>query len=74
MKASGKEKQTHYRVVTFLNRSDLDFLDELEKDIYFTRGIHIPRARLIEEIIEGLRQKGTKEAIEAELLKRFKEK
>ena len=71
---SKENKKTNYRVSTFLSREELDFLDELEKDMYFTYGIHIPRATLIEEIIEGLREKGTKEEIEAELMKRFKEK
>lgn len=66
-----KEKKT-YRVVTFLHRQELDFLDELEKDLYFTHGIHIPRAKLIEEIIEALRNKESKETIEQGLLEKFK--
>jgi len=43
----GVEKANQsYRVITFLNRKDLDFLDELEKDMFFTHGIHIPRAKI----------------------------
>jgi hypothetical protein len=63
-----------YRVVTFLKREELDFLDLLEKDIYFTQGIHIPRAKLIEEIIAAFSEKGAvdKGAVEEELMKRFK--
>jgi hypothetical protein len=70
---SDKEKKT-YRVVTFLHRQELDFLDDLEKDLYFTHGIHIPRAKLIEEIIEAFKSKQTKEAIEEELKEKFKNK
>ena len=70
---SDKEKKT-YRVVTFLHRQELDFLDDLEKDLYFTHGIHIPRAKLIEEIIEAFKSKKTKEAIEEELKEKFKNK
>jgi hypothetical protein len=69
-----QSKGQKYRVVTFLKREELDFLDLLEKDIYFTQGIHIPRAKLIEEIIEAFREKGTldKGAVEEELMERFK--
>ena len=70
-----ENKNLNYRVVTFLKREELDFLDDLEKDLYFTHGIHIPRAKLIEEIIEAFREKGAtdKDAIEQELLVKFKE-
>lgn len=43
--------ENKYKVISFLNRQELDFLDKLEKDVYFTYGIHIPRTKLIEEII-----------------------
>lgn len=66
-----ESKKTNYRVTTFLSRQGLDFLDELEKDIYFTHGIHIPRAKLIEEIIDSLREKDTKTSIEEELINKF---
>jgi hypothetical protein len=71
---SNQDRNQKYRVVTFLKREELDFMDTLEKDIYFTHGIHIPRAKLIEEIIEAFREKGTldKGAVEEELMERFK--
>ena len=70
-----QEKKHDYRVVTFLKRDDLDYLDELEKDIYFSSGIHIPRARLVEEIIEAFKEKKVtdKQAIEKELLQKFQD-
>ncbi len=69
-----EEKKNQYRVITFLNREELDFLDELEKDIYFSHGIHIPRMKLIEEIIQVFKEKGTlnKQAIEEELIMMYK--
>jgi len=65
-------KERQYRVVTFLNREDLDFLDSVAKDLYFSYGINMPRTKLIEEIIDAFKQKGNKESIEEELMKRFK--
>jgi len=70
-----EEKKNQYRVITFLNRQELDFLDELEKDIFFSHGIHIPRVKLIEEIIDVFKEKGdgNLKEIEESLLKKFKE-
>lgn len=67
-----KEKKT-YKVVSFLKREELDFLDNLEKDIYFGHGVHIPRTKLIEEIIEAFKDKGQldRQALEQELLRMF---
>lgn len=67
-----KTKPNQYRVVTFLKRQELDFLDELEKDFYFNYGIHIPRGKLVEEIIEAFKNKASKEEIEKELIEKFK--
>ncbi|MDD5595736.1 MAG: hypothetical protein PHY94_05780 [Candidatus Omnitrophica bacterium] len=70
-----EEKKNQYRVITFLNRQELDFLDELEKDIFFSHGIHIPRVKLIEEIIDAFKEKGAlnKQRVEEELIKMYKE-
>lgn len=43
--------ERRYRVVAFLNRGEMDFLDELDKDIYFKYGVKISRSKLIEEIM-----------------------
>ncbi len=71
-----KKKDKLYRVVTFLDREELDFVDGLVKDIYFEYGIKIPRAKLLEEIVEALKQKESKnkESIEQELVRMFLEK
>ena len=70
-----EERKNQYRVITFLNRQELDFLDELEKDIFFSHGIHIPRVKLIEEIIDVFKEKGAGDLkeIEESLLKKFKD-
>lgn len=52
-----KEKERRYRVIAFLNRQELDFLDDLEKDLYFHYGVNIPRVKLIANIIEVFREK-----------------
>jgi len=43
-------KSTH-RVVTFLSREELEFLDKLEKDIMFSSGTYISRSKIIEDIV-----------------------
>ena len=68
-----KRKQT-YRVIANLDRSEIDFLDELSKDIFFTHGVHVPRNKLIEEIIDAFKRCTTinKKEIEEKLFERFK--
>jgi len=48
--AYGAEK--NQRVVTFLNRQEVDFLDKLGKDALFTTGIKISRAKLIAWLVD----------------------
>ena len=69
-----KKKKRYLRVVTFLNRGELDYLDELAKDMYFKYGISIPRTKLIEEIIDAFKDitQMNQEEIEQDLIKRFK--
>jgi hypothetical protein len=53
---SMKDKLTTHRVVTFLTREELEFLDKLERDMMFSTGTHIPRSRIIEDLVDILRQ------------------
>jgi len=70
---SDKKLYRQYRVITFLTREELDYLDELEKDMYFTHGMHVPRAKIIEEIIEAFHGSGLDKArMEEELVRKFK--
>lgn len=40
------------RVVTFLNRDEVDFLDKLGKDALFSTGIKLSRARIISWLVD----------------------
>ncbi len=40
------------RVVTFLNRGEVDFLDKLGKDALFSSGLKLSRAKLIAWLID----------------------
>lgn len=40
------------RVVTFLNRYEVDFLDKLGKDALFSTGVKLSRAKLIAWLID----------------------
>ena len=48
-------KQVH-RVVTFLDRSQVDYLDKLGKDALFSTGVKFPRTRVISVLINLLRK------------------
>ena len=43
------------RVVTFLNREEVDFLDKLGKDALFTAGAKLSRAKLIAWLVDMLK-------------------
>ena len=47
----GNKEKILYKVVSFINREELDFLDRIIKDNYFSTGEKVPRAQLIREII-----------------------
>ena len=48
-------KQVH-RVVTFLDRTQVDFLDKMGKDALFSTGVKFPRTRVISALIDLLRR------------------
>ncbi len=48
-------KQVH-RVVTFLDRSQVDYLDKMGKDALFSTGVKFPRTRIISSLIDLLRK------------------
>ena len=41
-----------YKIVTFLDREELDFLDTLVKDLFFKKGRKIPRSEVLREIVK----------------------
>ena len=48
-------KQMH-RVVTFLDRNQVDYLDKLGKDALFSTGVKFPRTRIISAMINLLKR------------------
>ena len=48
------EKPNTRRVVTFLTREELDFLDKLEKDMMFSSGKYISRSQILQDLAELL--------------------
>ena len=44
------------RVVTFLNRQEVDFLDKVGKDALFSSGIKVSRAKILSWSIEFLKK------------------
>jgi len=48
--------EKNQRVVTFLNRQEVDFLDKLGKDALFTTGVKISRAKLIAWLVDFTRE------------------
>ena len=61
------QKQKLYRVVTFLGREEMEFLDKLARDLYFSFCVNVPRSKLIEMMIKftmngyGQKQETSKE-------------
>ena len=49
------DKLAAQRVVTFLTREELEFLDSLQRDMIFSTGTHIPRSKIIEDLVDLLR-------------------
>ncbi len=64
------------RVVTFLDREEVDFLDKVGKDALFSTGLKLSRAKLISWIVDfakSLEINGQDLKSEADLDKKLKE-
>jgi hypothetical protein len=71
---NGRER--NQRVVTFLNRDEVDFLDKLGKDAFFSSGSKVSRAKLISwlvDMLKGLNINGENIRSEADLERRIVE-
>jgi hypothetical protein len=44
--------EQHQRVVTFLNRDEVDFLDKLGKDALFSTGAKLSRAKILAWLVD----------------------
>jgi hypothetical protein len=68
--------ERNQRVVTFLNRDEVDFLDKLGKDAFFSSGSKVSRAKLISwlvDMLKGLNIDGKNIRSEADLERRIVE-
>ena len=52
-----EDKDLH-RVITLLNRSQIDFLDKLGKDALFSSGIKLSRTKIISAMVDAFRKAG----------------
>ncbi len=50
------EPEKRERVVTFLNRNEVDFLDKIGKDALFSTGVKLSRAKLIAWLIDLIKK------------------
>ena len=50
--------EKNQRVVTFLNRDEVDYLDKLGKDALFSTGLKLSRAKLIAWLVDFMKELG----------------
>lgn len=51
-----KSFEKNQRVVTFLNRREVDFLDKMGKDALFSTGLKLSRAKLIAWLVDFMKE------------------
>ncbi|MFC1577025.1 hypothetical protein ACFL3N_01660 [Candidatus Omnitrophota bacterium] len=44
------------RVIAFLNRDDIDYLDKIGKDALFTKGVKLSRVKVIRAMVEAMKE------------------
>jgi hypothetical protein len=47
---------TQQRVVTFLNRQEVDFLDKIGKDALFSNGLKLSRSKIISWMVDFMKK------------------
>jgi len=47
-----------HRVITFLTREELDFLDKIGKDALFSAGTKLSRSKIISAVVNAIRKLG----------------
>ncbi len=58
MKKNGSTRQLLSRVITFLTREELDYVDKLSKDSLFSTGTKLPRAKIVEVMVDACMKSG----------------
>ncbi len=54
------QKELKQKVVAFLNREEIDFLDKLGKDAWFSTGAKLSRTQIIEALVNLMMEMGVK--------------
>ena len=68
------KKRILFKVVSFINREELDFLDKIIKDLYFATGSKVARSHVIKEIVHVSRDLWLKKQIIQDLKLEMQEK
>ena len=75
------EKENAHRVITFLTREELDFLDKVGKDALFSAGGKLSRSKIISAIVNVMRKLDidgcglkSKEDLEGRIIKSLKQR
>lgn len=50
------KEEKNQRVVTFLNREEVDFLDKVGKDALFSTGLKLSRAKIIAWLVDFIKR------------------
>ena len=51
-KKAGQRHEIEQRVITFLNREQVDFIDKIGKDALFSKGTKLSRSRIISLLVD----------------------
>jgi len=58
MKNRAERQKLLSRVITFLTRDEIDFIDKIGKDSLFSTGTKLPRTKVLEAIVEACMKAG----------------
>lgn len=58
MQVKAEAVKPKVRVVTFLSREQLDFLDKVGKDALFLRGMKLSRAQILSQLVDLMMELG----------------
>jgi len=77
---NAQAKKLKQKVVAFLNRQEIDFLDKLGNDAWFSTGMKLSRTQIIEALVNlmmelGVKGEGvdSKEELKQRIIKAFEE-
>lgn len=57
-KNGADKKELLSRVITFLTREEMDYIDKISKDSLFSTGTKLPRTKVVEAMVEVCMESG----------------